>query len=235
MSITAVVALAACSSSEETEPEFEPAPAPETSQEVAAEPDPAAEACGLLIEGQSLDGTHIRPIALTADGGVLDEDWAWGTLLVSIGMDARDSNDPQMREAASQAADYGTGEVARKDLYAAALDLLDACKGAGYIDPDWVAIPWPDDAAIETFLLSIVLTSEETALLEDDKTFDLGLESCQAIADEHNESGAIPDYEWLTGVLHDLESDGFSMSDAISIVIGGIHSFCPQYEGIIED
>lgn len=234
--LTAVIAAAACSSPEE--PEFEPAPAPETSEEAAPEPDPAEEACELLIEGMTLGSTHVRPIALTAEGGVLDEEWEWGTLLVSIGVDARDSDDAQVSTAASQVADYGTGEVARKDLYAAGLALLDACQGAGFVDPGWVAIPWPDDDAIQSFLFSIVLTSEESELsgLLEAETFDLGLESCQVIVDEHNDSGSIPDYEWLYGQLIDLgESEGFDMGGSTSVMVGAIHHFCPEYEQIVEN
>lgn len=229
-----VLALAtSCSGVAEEAPSPEPDPISAIAED--SSPDPAEEACQVLVDGRELDGVLVRPLALTSDGGVLDEEWQWGVLLLSLGLDARDSADIEVRDAAEALIEYGQGEAPRQDFHGAGMDLLAACQGAGFIDSEWVAIPWPSEQKVQQFLTTVAL-ADESLIAEDVPVFYAALEACQGIADRHNDTGSIPDWDWLSDQLALVADEyGIEFTAAVPIVIGGIGSFCTEYEQIVED
>lgn len=232
------VAITSCSSSEDAAIEPSPATASPTPTELPTKEGlgSASAACEALIDPEA------AVLSLTRDGGVLDDDvlLEWGFEVHSIGNKAAESPDVYIANHGDRIVRYvddNDGAFTRGELYERAFALFEACQGS-YIDPDWVAIPWPDEDAKDAFLQGVLISAIAGADVysQAEDLFPIGLESCQRIADEHNRTGSVPDFDFLheeiQGFTDENEVEPAAM---VSVVADAIANFCPDYMSIIEN
>lgn len=199
-----------------------------------AAPDPGEEACEILTEPEVL--------SIGEDGWIFNDEMTedWVHLLVEIVLLALESESSEISSSAQDFTDLVESDLdpdwAKLQLHDAARDIAEACKQEDYIDQDWVVVHLPSEDAFVQYILDLDVVATWTLSAHRDEWLPMGADACQRIVDEHNTSGSIPDFSWMSAEFQEIAEDyDLEPADGLIIMTTAVQHICSDYKPIIDD